>query len=114
MIAVVVVSLSLASMTAQDIAVPTAASVPVNMMHAEANRPVSWQLPFRLISLDELRAARGTALADALAPLVAELEGGRSSRRLQPRAKRDRRQVAYAAIPTLTLSSPSSCPDIAA
>jgi hypothetical protein len=50
--------------------VPTAVAVPVNMMHAQANRPVTWQLPLRLVSLDELRAAGATALADAVAPLV--------------------------------------------
>lgn len=52
--------------------VPTAVAVPVNMMHAEANRPVSWQLPLRLVSLDELRAAGATAFADTIAPLVAD------------------------------------------
>ena len=51
---------------------PLAVAVPVNMMHAEANRPVSWQLPLRLLSLDEIRAAGGGVLADAIAPLVAD------------------------------------------
>jgi hypothetical protein len=52
---------------------PLAVAVPVNMMHAEANRPVTWQLPLRLMSLDELRAAGGGAeLAEPLAPLVAD------------------------------------------
>jgi hypothetical protein len=52
--------------------VPTAVAIPVNMMHAEANRPVNWQLPLRIVSLEELRAGGGAALADAIAPLVAD------------------------------------------
>ncbi|MGH9331671.1 MAG: carboxypeptidase-like regulatory domain-containing protein [Vicinamibacterales bacterium] len=52
--------------------IPQAVAIPVNMMHAEANRPVTWRLPLRLPSLDELRAAGGAALADALAPLVGD------------------------------------------
>jgi len=52
--------------------VPQAVAVPVNMMHAEANRPVTWRLPLRLPSLDELRAGGGGRLADELAPLVGD------------------------------------------
>ncbi len=52
--------------------VPQAVAVPVNMMHAQANPPVTWRLPLRLASLDELRAGGGARLADELAALVGE------------------------------------------
>jgi len=53
---------------------PTVVAVTVNLMQTDPKRPVTWELPLYLLSLDELRATGGSGklLADDLAPLVAE------------------------------------------
>jgi hypothetical protein len=53
---------------------PSVVGVTVNLMHPDPKRPVTWELPLYLLSLDEIRAAGGSgkSLADDLAPAVAE------------------------------------------
>lgn len=53
---------------------PTVVAVTVNLMQTDPKRPVLWELPLHLLTLDELRAAggSGTSLADDLGRVVTE------------------------------------------